>query len=209
MRNWRRESAGACAAISLALAGALALPAAVQPAAPPLLVLLEGDAAPWREWSAAAGWRFLGPRTDIPEKSIDLRIKALEKRIAETAGQTPFDPLRVYLAGQGDGASAVFYTASRLPDLWAAAVAVGGSARPAVDSNRLFGANTANLPVLWLGAKEEEPLAARMKEAGYNLEFRAEPAANAGMVFEWLTARRRDPLPPVADWDIETPGGRQ
>jgi pimeloyl-ACP methyl ester carboxylesterase len=163
-------------------------------------VLLDGDAAQWRQWCQNAGWHFLGPWTDIPEQSIDLRIKALEKRIAEAAGSLPYDENRVYLAGQGEGAAAALYTASRAPDLWAAAVAVGGAVRPVVDSNRLFGANTANLPVLWLsGLKGDEALARRMKAAGYNLEFRVEPSANAGAIFEWLARRRRDPFPALAD----------
>jgi len=166
----------------------------------PLLVLLDGDVKQWREWCATTGWQFLGPWTDIPEKSIDLRLKALEKRVAEARQRLPVDENRIYLAGQGEAAAAVFYTASRIPDLWAAAVAVGGSARPAIDSNRLFGANTTNLPVLWLsGNPEDQALAARLKAAGYNLEFRVEPAAGSRQVFEWLAEHRRDQFPAVAD----------
>ena len=116
------------------------------------------------------------------------------------------DPNRVYLAGQGEGAAAVFYVASRRPDLWAAAVAVGGSARPAIDSNRLFGANTTNLPVLWLSAgQDNQAAAARMQNAGYNLEFKLEPAANMAQVFTWLASHQRDPFPAVADCETGTP----
>ncbi|HWQ52699.1 MAG TPA: hypothetical protein VN442_03380 [Bryobacteraceae bacterium] len=186
----------------LALLSLPATPAAVSAAQDkaPLLVLLDGDAPQWQQWCTAAGWHFLGPWTDIPEKSIDLRIKTLEKRIAETTQRLPVDQSRIYLAGQGDGTPAVFYTASRAPDLWAAAVAVGGAARPAIDSNRLFGANTTNVPVLWLsGSREDEAMARRMTSAGYNLEFKVGTSATAQMIFEWLGHKQRDQYPTVAD----------
>ena len=138
-------------------------------------MLLDGDAKTWQ--AACDGRRVAVPGSldgHARRKHIDLRIKALEKRVAGALGRLPVDENRVYLAGQGEGAAAVFYVASRRPDLWAAAVAVGGSARPAIDSNRLFGANTTNLPVLWLsGSTEDQAAAERMKNAGYNLEFQA------------------------------------
>lgn len=180
------------------LAAALATPAAG--AEVPIVVLLDGDAKLWEQWSTAAGWRFLAPWANMQDAPLDERILALEKRLAEERSRAPFDPYRVYLAGQGPGAAAVFYVASRVPDLWAAAVALGGTARPAMDSNRLFGANTTNLPVLWIsGNKEDEPLARRMQQAGYNLDFRLEETADANMIFQWLAARRRDPHPVTAD----------
>ncbi len=193
---------GGCAArwLCALLAGALAMPAAAAQAEAPLLVLLDGDRKQWEQWSTAAGWRFLAPWTSMQDAPLDARIMALEKRLAEERARAAFDPNRVYLAGQGGGVAALFYVASRVPDLWAAAVALGGTARPAVDSNRLFGANTTNLPVLWLSAnQDDEALARRMQKAGYNLEFRVEPAATANMLFEWLAARRRDPHPTAAD----------
>ena len=120
--------------------------------------------------------------------------------MADAVKRLPVDEDRIYLAGQGEGAAAVFYVASRQPDLWAAAVAVGGSARPAIDSNRLFGSNTTNLPVLWLSSeKEDQAAAGRMQHAGFNLEFRLEPSASAGQVMEWLAAHRREPYPATAD----------
>ena len=49
-------------------------------------------------------------------------VEDAEKRL-------PVDPNRVYLAAQGGAVSTLFYVASRMPDLWAAAVAAGGSPR--------------------------------------------------------------------------------
>ena len=79
----------------------------------------------------------------------------------EAEKRLPVDTSRVYLAGQGDAASALFYVVTRIPDLWAAAVAAGGSPRAAIDSNRLFAANTTNLPVLWLFANKGRGVARR------------------------------------------------
>jgi hypothetical protein len=164
-----------------------------------LLVLLEGDTETWRSAAASAGWHFLGPWTEIAEKNVDLRIKALEKRVAEAVERQKADENRVYLAGQGNGAAAVFYVATRLPDVWAAAVAVGGRGRPAIDTARLYAANTTNLPVLWAAqGGDSQADAAHMKSAGYNLEFRT-GTATTGQVMEWLSARKREPFPATAD----------
>lgn len=170
------------------------------------MVLLGGDVKAWQGWTEAAGWRFLAPWANLAEKSIDLRIKALEAKIAGAVRQAPVDKERIYLVAQGDAVEALFYTASRVPDLWAAAVALGGAARPAMDSNRLYAANTTLVPVLWLfGDKAQEALARRLKTAGYNLEWKVEPTANSQRIFEWLAAHRRDEFPPSIDCETGTP----
>ena len=100
----------------------------------------------------------------------------------------------------------LFYVAARTPDLWAAAVAAGGSPRSAIDSNRLFAANTTNLPVLWLfSAKEEEPLGKKLQSAGFNLEWRELNTAKPSEIFDWLVARQRDPFPVKADCETGSP----
>lgn len=175
-----------------------------QPA--PLLVLLDGAPGPWQEAARSAGWRFLAPWEGSREKSIDLRIQTLQSKLAAARAAGGIDDTRVYLAGQGDGAAALFYVVSRVPDLWTAAVAVGGTARPAIDSNRLFGANTGNVPVLWLfGDPAAEPQAKRLQEAGYNLEWKLEPSATASQVFQWLAAHTRDALPARIDCETGAP----
>ena len=42
----------------------------------------------------------------------------------------------------------MFYAISRMPDLWAAGAALGGSPKPAIDSNRIFTANFTNVKVM-------------------------------------------------------------
>lgn len=167
----------------------------------PLLVLLDGDPKPWQAWCKAAGWE-LAFDPGSAEKNLDQRILKVEALVK----QSNVDPGRIYLVGQGDGASAVFYLASRMPDLWAAAVALGGSPRPAIDSNRLFAANTTLIPVLWLFPdKDGDPLAQGLKSAGFNLEWKVEPAANPEQVFKWLGAHQRDAFPPEIDCETGSP----
>ncbi len=184
----------------------MASPVAAQPQKSPLLVLLGGDAKTWQAWCQERGWQFLEPWSQLQGKSIDLRIKALAGKVEEAKKTLGVDDTRVYLAGQGESASVVFYMVSRIPDVWAAAVAAGGSPRAAIDSNRLFAANTTNLPVLWLsGDKNEEPLGQKLKSTGFNVEWRTEPAAKPSEIFDWLAGHQRDPSPTTADCETGTP----
>jgi predicted esterase len=180
--------------------------AAQPPAKVPLLVLLDGDAKLWQGWCSQRGWQFLAPWAGATEKSIDSRIKALEAQLADLRRRMPIDETRTYLAGQGDGATLVFYVAARDPDLWTAAVALGGSPRPAIDTGRLFAANSTNVPVLWLfGDPRLTPLAKQLQEAGYNLDWRHEPSAKSDQVFEWLAGHTRDLYPIKVDCETGTP----
>jgi hypothetical protein len=181
-------------------------PAAAQAPKSPLLVLLGGDSKIWQAACQERGWQFLEPPSDSAGKSADQRIKALAAAVEEAEQRLPVDPNRIYLAAQGGSVSTLFYVAARMPDLWAAAVAAGGSPRAAIDSNRLFAANTTNLPVLWLFAnKDEEPLGKKLQSAGFNLDWRELTTANPSAIFEWLAARHRDPFPAKADCETGSP----
>ncbi len=193
-------------ACAISLLAAARWPCAAAPA--PLLVVLDaGDTKQWQAWCAERGWQFLAPWSATTERSIDLRVKTLEARLAEARRKPEIDGSSVYLAGRGEAAAAVFYVASRVPDWWAAALALGGSAQPAIDSFRLFAANTSLLPVLWIspGGPDESAAAALLKKAGYNLEWRAATAANAGEIFDWMAAHRREPFPETVDCETGTP----
>jgi hypothetical protein len=205
---WGRQSCPqpAFSRLILALTLLLALPAAAQTPKSPLLVLLGGDSKVWQAACQERGWQFLEPHPDSAAKNADQRIKAMAAEVEESEKHLPVDPDRVYLAAQGAAVSTLFYVAARIPDLWAAAVAVGGSPRAAIDSNRLFAANTANLPVLWLFAdKDDAPLAKRLQSAGFNLETRELATAKPPEIFAWLAGRRRDPFPTKADCETGSP----
>ena len=189
------------AAAWLALAALLAqAAAAAQGAKPALLVLLGGEAKIWQAACQERGWRFLEPPSDTAGKDADQRVKALAEAVEDAVKRSDADPDRVYLAAQGGAVATLFYVASRVPDLWAAAVAAGGSPRAAIDSNRIYAANTTNLPVLWLfSKKDEEPLGRKLHEAGFNLEWRELTVARPSEIFEWLATHQRDPFPVTAD----------
>ena len=177
-----------------------------QPAKSPLLVLLGGDTQSWQSWCRERGWQFLEPWSEITEKGIDQRVKALAAKVEEGEKRLPVDTSRVYLAGQGDSVSALFYTVTRIPDLWAAAVAVGGSPRAAMDTNRLFAANTTNVPVLWFFANNDEaPLGQKLTSAGFNLEAREGQRAKTSEVLDWLASHQREPYPATADCETGSP----
>lgn len=189
------------------MAAGILLPRSVgQQPKSPLLVLLGGDSKTWEAWCKQRGWQMLEPWSKASDQAFDLRVKDLAAKVEEAARRPPVDERRIYLAGQGEAASAVFYVVSRTPDLWAAAVAAGGSPRAAIDSNRLYAANTTNVPVLWLsGDKAEEPLGQRLKSAGFNLEWREETAARPAEILDWLAAHERDPYPATADCETGAP----
>lgn len=145
------------------------------------------------------------PPANTPQ-SVDLRIQALEKVVSDGIKAGSVDPARVYLAGRGEAAAAVFYAVSRVPDLWAAEVAIGGSARPAVDSNRLYAANFMNAPILWIGNdSEDETLATKLKAAGVNLEYRPAAGVTPGVLFQWLARHQRQPFPESIDCETNSP----
>ena len=191
------------AQLTLALCFAL-LPCAAQSSKSPLLVLLGGDIKTWRAECQQRGWQFLEPAE--AGKSADQLVKDLAARAEEAAKSPSVDPNRIYLAAQGASVSTLFYVAARMPDLWAAAVGAGGSPRSAIDSNRLYAANTTNLPVLWLFAnKEEGPLGKKLKDAGFNLEWRQPEVARLSDIFDWLATHEREPFPSIADCETGSP----
>jgi hypothetical protein len=108
------------------------------------------------------------------------------------------------VAGRGDGAAAVFYAISRLPDLWAAGLALGGSPQPAIDSDRLFTANFTNAPVLWVHPGGET-LAGKLQSDGLNVVWRSPAGMTNGALLEWLAGHSRDEFPLTVDCETNSP----
>ena len=186
-----------------ALAGAAQTPAG--PTKAPAVALVDaGDAAQWQAWTKEAGWHILAP-TVPAGANIDARVEAIQKAVAEGTQNGSVDPARVYLAGRGAASAAVFYAVSRLPGLWAAAVALGGSPQPAIDSDRLYLANFTNVPVLWFSERPEDKAAAEnLRSAGMDLEWRPAVEAKVGTVLEWLARHHRAEYPDTADCETDT-----
>jgi len=131
-------------------------------------------------------------------------VKAVEAALAAHAAA----PERTYLIGEGQAASAIFYLTSRRPDLCAAALAVGGGPRAAIESNRLFAANTLLTPVLWIpppGDPTVEAFSARLREAGYRLVAPPKSDLTVAEALDWLEAQRRDRFPLKVDCETGHP----
>jgi predicted esterase len=171
------------------------------------------DQAQWQTWTANLGWRVItpvfpegSPAAGAANPSIDVRVQALAAAVSAAIQSGAVDAAHVYLAGRGEAAAAVFYTISRVPDLWAAGLALGGSPRPAIDSGRIFSVNFTNAPVLWISnGAEDQALAASLKSNGLNVEWRStEGLANAA-IFEWLAAHQRQAFPAEIDCETNSP----
>ncbi|MGA2114457.1 MAG: hypothetical protein ABSH56_06860 [Bryobacteraceae bacterium] len=201
MKNWPRKFGLVCAAISLATGHA-------QSPAPALALVGGADAAKWEEWAKPSGWRILAaPAEAAPAKAGgDARLLALAQVVRGAVARHEVDPAHVYLAGRGDDAATVFYGISRLPDLWAAGVAIGGSPEPAIQSGRLFTANFGLAPVLWVGGSNgDEAFAERLQAAGMSVEWRPPAGLATAAVFEWLARHERPEFPTEIDCETNSP----
>src|ERR1017187_5395970 len=211
-KNWLKKSVLVCGIISLAACGCLSAQAPAwlpQPAPaaakPPAIALIDpADAGQWQSWAKDHGWQVV--TAAAASKAIDPRVQALEAAVEDAIKKGDVDPAHVYLAGPAEAAAAVFYTISRVPDLWAAGIALGGSPQAAVDSDRLFTANFTNVPVLWVSAgADDQALAARLKAGGLNLEWRAASGTTDAAIFEWLAKHQRDEFPNEIDCETNSP----
>jgi predicted esterase len=208
-KNWSRRSVLACAAISVLPRGAWAQ--ATASAAPPsaakipaIAVIDPSDAPQWQALAKDLGWRVVS--APAGSTAIDGRVQALSAAVQDAIKNSGVDDTRVYLAGRAEAAAAVFYTISRVPDLWAAGLAIGGSPQAAIDSDRIFAANFTNVPVLWLSnGPDDQALAEKLKGEKLNLEWRSATGVTNAAVLEWLAKHRRDAFPSEIDCETNSP----
>lgn len=213
-KSWLRGFVPACGIISLVCAGALGAqtPAQAPARKSPAIALLDGaDSAQWQNWTRDLGWQVIAPAA-ATNPNIDMRVQALAAAVETAIQSGAVDAARVYLAGRGEAAAAVFYAISRVPDLWAAGAALGGSPKGAIDTNRLYTANFTNVPVIWIAGEEGEPLAGKLKSAGLNMEWHsanewrtANGANDASALMQWLGQHQRDAFPVSIDCETNSP----
>jgi predicted esterase len=185
--------------------GLLCLPLAAQTKAPAVALIDSADAPTWQNWTRELGWQVI-TAAGTPPADIDSRVKALAAAVESAIQNGTVDPAHIYLAGRGDAAAAVFYTISRVPDLWAAAAALGGSPKPAIDTNRIFAANFTNVPVLWIAGDDAKPMVEKLAEAKVNVEFQSAAAgANAASLLKWLAGHEREAFPAAIDCETNSP----
>lgn len=201
---WRRGAV----ALTIALFACLAPAASGQqpPKTPTFALLDQADAAQWQTWAKGAGWQVIAPPAGLaPDAPIDARAQALAAAVQDAIRNSGVDAAHVYLAGRGAASGAVFYVASRLPDVFAAAFALGGSPQPAIDGGRIFTANFTNTPVLWAGSGDaDQALAAKLKAAGLNLEWRSTSGLTIGSVVQWLAGHAREEFPTEIDCETNS-----
>ncbi|MDE3165675.1 MAG: hypothetical protein KGN36_07715 [Acidobacteriota bacterium] len=172
---------------------------------PAIALVNAADAAQWQQMTRDLGWRVITAPV-AADAGPDQIALALAKQVEAAVESGTVDPARVYIAGRGDDSAVVFYVISRVPDLWAAGVAVGGSPKPAIDTNRIWAANFTLVPVLWLGGADQESLAQQLKFARMNVEWRVTSnGAPASVVLNWLSTHHQEIPPPEVDCETNSP----
>jgi hypothetical protein len=156
----------------------------------------------WQPAAASRGWNcampFVAGVADGAVRAVELVVADVKKRLPNV------DETRVYLAGIGASTPEVFYTLSRTPDIWAAALAIQGSPGQAINSYKLYGANTQGAPLLWIAPGEEVDLVRpKLSTAEFNFETR--PEANTNEVFDWLAKHQRALFPVTVDCETGSP----
>ncbi len=211
-RSWSNGFTRAWCTISLLGCGALAAqqPAAA-PAAPsgksPAVALLDASEAAQWNWAKDMGWQIILPKAGSASATgIDAQVQALAAGVQDAIANANADPAQIFLAGHAATTPAVFYAVSRMPDAWTAAIAVGGSPQPAIDSGRIFSGNFQNTPILWAGVSDaDESLAGNLKKSGMNVEWRKATEMTSSAASQWLLAHKRDPIPSAVNCETSSP----
>jgi hypothetical protein len=169
----------------------------------PLLVVPNGDMKQWQPVAQGLGWQLALPA--LNNIATDKGMQDFQAAVQTAIAADGVDPAHVYLVGPAAEVPSVFYIASRWPGPWAAAAGLGGTPRPAIDSNRLFGINTKLVPVLWITGKNNDaaPLLEKLKATEYNVEARE--SATPQEVFGWLAAHQREEAPAEVDCETDSP----
>jgi hypothetical protein len=187
----------------------------------PVLVFLHGNeqASPemlhgyFNQWEQAArekGWHLILPWTAGRYRfASDEGVRAVREILRDFSSMHRVDPRRVFLAGHGDGAPAVFYALSRVPDQWAAGLAIGGDVARAVETNRLFAGNAATIPILWVYEANRLPVLQgtinRLRSAGLNLSLQAADEFTVSEAISWLQPHQAEVLPARVDYETGSP----
>jgi hypothetical protein len=163
------------------------------------------DAPQWQTLIEGSGWQIITAETN-PDANIDKRVQTLALKVEEAVKAGTADASRIYLAGRGEAAPLVFYAIARMPDRWTAGVALGGSPKGAIDTNRIFTINFTNTPILWAstGANDSD-YANRLKLAGMNVEWRTSAGLTNKALLDWMAAHVRAQYPLTVDCETNSP----
>jgi hypothetical protein len=183
--------------------------AAILGAAEPAAVLLGGNPEQWGRAAQSRGWRLVVPPAMPAPLWTEAGAQALQAYLRDPAKSGLTDSNGAFLIALGDSATAAFYLASRMPDLWRAVLAISGNPKTAIETNRLYAANTQLAPVLWTvptaARADMESLYRKLTIAGYNVELRSGEGFTVGQALDWLASKRRDPVPYKVDCETGSP----
>jgi hypothetical protein len=200
--NWPRRSATACV---ISLLAASALWAQPPKPAPAIALVDPGDVSSWQQLTAGSGWQILTAPLE-GDANIDKRVQALAAKVDESVKAGAVDASRVYVAGRGEAAGLVFYAIARIPDRWAAGVALGGSPKSAIDTNRVFAVNFSDAPVLWASnGPNDSDYAEKLKLQGLKVEWQTSAGLTNQTVLKWMLGHVRDAYPLQVDCETNSP----
>lgn len=192
-------------------AGQQSLEYLYQPGAGAVMLVLPGapetaadEAKTWLPIAASRKWTLVIPR--FPSAG-DPGVKNLDAMVADLRTRYHAEKVPVYLVGGGPASAAVFYAAARAPYLFTAVLAIGGDIRPAIESDRLFAANTLNTPVAWALSEQERTATANLRQRltvpGFNLTVLEAPTV--GQALDFLAKQLYTALPLKIDCETGNP----
>jgi hypothetical protein len=161
----------------------------------------------WERWNQVAAtkkWGLVMPLSTAPG---DAGLRLLGQIVTEARKRHSWSKPAMYLVGSGPLSPTVFYIASRAPHLFSAAVAIGGSPKPAMDTDRLFAGNTELVPVAWAVTPEEKAAESaayqRLITSRYNLKVLESPTIQ--QTIDFLAGHPYQPYPPKIDCETGNP----
>jgi len=177
----------------------------------PVLVVLPAQpgtaAAEFTNWSQVAAvrkWTLVLPQSVA---AGDAGVKMLDDLIPDVRRRFHLPTAPIYLCGAGPASPMVFYAVARAPYLWSAALAIGGDPKLAIDTDRLFAANTNLVPVAWaVSPQEKEAFVApyqKLLTGGFNIQRLESPTTQAALDF--LAGHRYTEYPTKIDCETGNP----
>lgn len=162
------------------------------------------EAKNWIPIAASRKWRLVMAKFPM---AGDAGVKNLDAMVADVRKRFAADKAAVYLVGGGPASAAVFFAAARAPHLWTAALAIGGDPRPAIDTDRLFAANTLNTPFAWALSADEKTVTAalRLKLTGAGFNLTVLEAPTVGQALEFLAQQPYTAHPRKIDCETGNP----
>lgn len=186
---------------------AAALFAAPTPESPTLLLLPNG--APeepkfWKQVADSVQWHYAEAGSVAPGNPVDPAVKELEKLVEELRKERKGP---IYLVGAGANAAVAFYAGMRAPHLFTALLAVGGTPKLAIDTDRVFAANAGLLPIAWAVTPEEKAAHSTMfqKLAVGGISVELLESANTAQAVQWLAKQKHTAWPQKIDCETGNP----